>query len=91
MEGIAKPESQFVSVQEVTSARYFHKKEYSLCETCNSEFPNPAVYKSSLFEMCRCRGRGGGVMRGGTNYRGPTILRIFLSFSVVSLFVDCTN
>jgi hypothetical protein len=41
---------------------------------------------------------GGG--EAGTNYRGPavkkgagrlTILRMFLSLSVVSSFVDCTN
>uniref|UniRef100_A0A8C3S9Y8 G-protein coupled receptors family 1 profile domain-containing protein n=1 Tax=Chelydra serpentina TaxID=8475 RepID=A0A8C3S9Y8_CHESE len=29
---------------------------------------------------------GGGA---GTNYRGPTMLHMFLCFSVVSLFVDC--
>ena len=31
------------------------------------------------------------VGKAGTNYRGLTMLRMFLSFSVVSLFVDCTN
>jgi hypothetical protein len=43
---------------------------------------------------------GGGGGEASTNYRGPvvrkgaqvpTVLRMFLSFLVVSLFIDCTN
>jgi len=41
-------------------------------------------------------GKGGGGGGGGkpvqiTGARGPTMLLMFLSFSVVSLFVHCTN
>ena len=40
--------------------------------------------------------RGSGDWLAGTNYRGlavwgPTMLHIFLSFSAVSLIIDCTN
>jgi hypothetical protein len=30
-------------------------------------------------------------VEAGKNYRSPTMLHVFLSFSVASLFVDCTN
>ena len=65
-----------------------------------TELLNSFLGKSSAKDDPRyvqCRRDG---MEVGTNYRGaavrkgdrgPTMLHMFLYFSVVSLFVDCTN